>query len=262
MGAETGKSRVSIWWLSGAAFLVLGLVVFGCEAGPRVWGMVSVRERVRKNPLLNLVPVPLADLKRSPNLGEELNYLGVKFRTPWGSPSAIPSRDIPAVKTVGSYTRLQFKQGQAIAVMTNLGDSDKLTYLKKIGDAEGLRKMFGDDVPKTNYELARRIRFSRPEQASLLNGWNAFVRGNIMLTFKSGEVFKADTGLFSFEFNDVRGFQRGDPAKSPSIMLNIFTKNDHECLLIVVETAGTQGKVTQEDINAILGSMEEAEAGQ
>jgi hypothetical protein len=60
----------------------------------------------------------------------------------------------------------------------------------------------------------------------------------------------------------VHGFQKGEPAKDKMVTLDVYDDKDRKCEIRIGSRKDAPGVVTQEDINAILGSMEEAEAGQ
>src|SRR5882724_6755123 len=126
MSTGTGKPKVRIWWVVGCVCAVLVLVRVGVGVAYEVEEFTRGKKLIHKYPFLNMTPVPLADLKSSSTTGEELEYWGVKFRTPWGPLAPAPA----GVKIVGSYTRIQFKDGQFMMALRDFGPNGVLDVLE------------------------------------------------------------------------------------------------------------------------------------
>jgi hypothetical protein len=72
---------------------------------------------------------------------------------------------------------------------------------------------------------------------------------------KTPELSRAESGLFRFQFGGLRGFQKGDPAKTSVVDLDVFDENDRELKIFMGRTKGTEGIIRQEDVNTVLSSI-------
>jgi hypothetical protein len=70
------------------------------------------------------------------------------------------------------------------------------------------------------------------------------------------ETVGTQTGLYFFQSGRLQGFQKGDPRKTDLVIVEAFDDSDREYEFWVGRTSGTQAVVTQEDINAILSTLE------
>jgi hypothetical protein len=63
-----------------------------------------------------------------------------------------------------------------------------------------------------------------------------------------------DTGAFSFQFPDKRGFQIGDTSKTRRIFLEVFDSSGR-CVEILCGTDPQRVRVTQAELNRIVRSL-------
>jgi len=61
--------------------------------------------------------------------------------------------------------------------------------------------------------------------------------------------------FYSFDWGKNRGFQFGDPAKGHPVAVRVFDDSDHQFRFIFTVADGTNGKITQEDINTATQSL-------
>jgi hypothetical protein len=81
------------------------------------------------------------------------------------------------------------------------------------------------------------------------------VRGVTLLTIKAIALpASLETGVFSFELPDKRGFQIGDPRKSRRVDLEVLDLNGHY-VEIVCATAKESARLTQAELNRILKTL-------
>ena len=119
-----------------------------------------------------------------------------------------------------------------------------------------ISEVYGRDVVKSNYLFLHAILYLTPDQISLFSGRKALVRDGVFLQLKHAEVMGAQTGLYRFQLGRLQGFQKGDPQKADCVIIDAFDDSDREYEVWVGKTRGTQAVVTQEDINAILSTLE------
>jgi hypothetical protein len=85
------------------------------------------------------------------------------------------------------------------------------------------------------------------------------VSGETLLTIKA--IVSApglETGAFTFELPDKRGFQIGDPQKSRRVDLKVFDIEGHHVEIICASTKDGTG-LSQPQLNRILRSLHPAE---
>jgi hypothetical protein len=80
------------------------------------------------------------------------------------------------------------------------------------------------------------------------------------LNIKSSLNPQARTGLYSFTFGKLRGFQLGDPAKSHSVQVDAFDDQDRKLEFVFASKPGPVFTVTQADINRVLQTLRPAPA--
>ena len=229
---------------------LLALFVFASFHGPSIAYFYSSWKLSGEDTLLRTVPRPLAILGLSKLSSPQLSYYGVRFETPWGKVSRLQQEQ--------SLVRLQFDNGQFVLLFDPLKRLNRLKVSRDSALAKGrdIKEVYGRDVTKSNYAFLHAILYLTPDQISLFSGWKRLVRDGIFLQLKHMEVLGAETGLYSFQFGSLRGFQKGDPQKADVVLIDAFDDSDREYEVWVGKTKGTKAVVTQEDINAILSTLE------
>jgi hypothetical protein len=204
----------------------------------------------REDTFLRVVPRPLATSSVSKLSSTQLSYYGVKFETPW--------KQVSSVQQASSLVRVQFDDGQFVVLLDPAKRINRLKVSRDSALAKGrdISEVYGRDVMKSNYAFLHEILYLTPAQISLFSGWKRFVRDGVFLQLKHMEAAGAQTGLFCFQSGRLQGFQKGDPHKADVVIIDAFDESDREYEVWVGRTIGTQAVVTQEDINAILSTLE------
>jgi hypothetical protein len=199
---------------------------------------------------LRVVPRPLATSGVSKISSPQLSYYGVKFETPW--------KQVSRVQQESSLVRVQFDGGQFVVLFDPTKRVNRLKISTDAALAKGrdVSEVYGRDAVKSNYAFLHAILYLTPDQISLFSGWKRFVRDGAFLQFKHMEAVGAQTGLFCFKSGRLQGFQKGDPYRADIVILDAFDDSDREYEVWVGRTRGTQAAVNQEDINAILSTLE------
>ena len=204
----------------------------------------------REDALLRIIPRPLGTLGLSELSSPQFSYYGVNFETPWGKVSSVQQRS--------SLVRLQFDEGQFVLLFDPIRRLNRVKVSSDIALAKGrdISEVYGRDVMKSNYAFLHAVLYLTPEQISLFSGWKRLVRDGIFLQLKHMEVVGAETGFYCFQLGRLKGFQKGDPHKSDIVTIDAFDDKDREYEVWVGKTKGTRGVITQEDVNAILSTIE------
>jgi hypothetical protein len=193
--------------------------------------------------------MPLDTTETSPSAGNGLSYFGVSFETPWS--------EVGKVKLWASAVRVQFKEGQFVFLWNPKQAVDPARVSKDAAAARGrdIADVYGEDAVKSNYAFLRTVLYLTPAQVSLFSGFKTIVRDAVFLQLKHLEMKGAETGLYFFQLGTVKGFQKGDPAKVPVVLIEAFDAQDRDYQVWVGKTLGTRGQVTQQDINLILSTL-------
>ena len=203
-----------------------------------------------EDPLLRVKPGPLPTLVRSTAVDQALSYFHINFKTPW--------KKVVSVKQSSFFSRVQFEDGQFVLVFDPAKRPNRVQTSKAAALSMGrdITSLYGSDVMGSNYNFLTAVLYLTPAEVSIFSGWNKFVRGTIFIQLKHFEVFGAQTGLYYFATDKLRGFQKGDPQRSNLITVDAFDEGDHEYEVWFGQTTGTHGTISQEDINAILDSIQ------
>lgn len=132
---------------------------------------------------------------------------------------------------------------------------DRIKIMHENSRDEKVEKVFGSDAMRSNFALLNTVLNLTPKDISLWMPRIQLTRNCVLLMLKGGELAGTETGLFRFQNERIRGFQKCDPARSPSVVLDAFDYADREYLIFVGRTNGTNGLVRQEDINLILSTL-------
>lgn len=194
-------------------------------------------------------PAPLPDFSKAKDKAAWIKTSDWEFRVPWdGEPK---QRKLPTA------IEFQFDSGQVIAFYDPQAQADTLGQLKKLNplDYEKLSNVFQGDIPQTNYELYRDVYSVSPVRMSPFMPLSEAMRANVMLLWKISFGVDAQPGIHSFDWQNARGFEFGDPSEGGPVALRVFDNEDRQFRLLFVTRAGTQGRFTQNDINFVIQTL-------
>lgn len=237
-------------WLVCVGVLALG--IFAYVYGPAIELYYLTKRAVKDDASLMRVPVPVTTSKATQPAGKAFVFFGVEFRVPWGGEAQ--------VKQWQKLARIQFPEGQFVLLFDPSQRVDRIKALTESGQSHVSERVFGRDSMRSNYAMVSAILNVAPKDISLWRPREQLVRNCIFLMLKPTELTNAKTGLFQFQNQRIKGFQKGDPAKSEVVDLDAFDDRDREYQIIVGTTKGTHGLVSQEDINLILSTLEFVQA--
>lgn len=227
--------------------VALPLAVLAYFYGPALAIYYNVKQNVKEDPSFARVPEPLSTNKTAQAAGQKLELYGVEFQVPW---SGKVQR-----KELKRLVRVQFQDGQFVLMFDPSQRVDRIKVLHENGRGYQAERMFGSDVMRSNYALMNAVLRVTPKDISPWMPRVQLVRNSVFLMLKEAELANTQTGLFQFQNERLKGFQRGDPSKSPVVDLDAFDEEDREYDMFVGTTKGTSGLVSQEDINLILSTL-------
>ena len=163
---------------------------------------------------------------------------------------------------MGSLTTTQFRYdaGPVIVFFDPESQIDTVRAMKTANPTEYQKfaTVFADKPIDTNFELYQGVYGSSPAQLSPLNDVREALRLNALLLWKLSFGFdlRADGQFYSFDWGKVRGFQFGDPAKERPVALRVFDEERPPVSVILTVAAGSAGKITQDDIDTIVQTVQ------
>lgn len=236
-----------------AALLVI-LTVLLDLLGPPISIFFAARWEAKKIPAVKVTAQPLTDYSVSDAPGTPLSYFGYSFEVPWNA--SFKTRK--SQKGSGGIVELKFDSGQSLLLIVPANQNGLLTELvqDQSSHMENLRLIFGNLMNLSPYDQYSALLSTSPSTIRAFGPRPEAVRGVTLLTIKAIALpASLETGAFSFQLPDKRGFQIGDPRKSRSIELEVFDMNGHY-LEFICETTTRDGiRVTQPELNRILKTL-------
>src|ERR1700733_12112617 len=122
----------------------------------------------------------------------------------------------------------QFDSGQTLLLIAPANQSGLLNELAQDQSLhmENLRIIFGDLMKRSAYDQYSALLNTSPSTIQAFGPRPEAVRDIALLTIKAIALpASLETGAFSFQLPDKRGFQIGDPRKSKRIDLEVLDVN-------------------------------------
>jgi hypothetical protein len=227
--------------------VALPLAILAYFYGPAFVIYYKVKNTIKNYPLLARVPEPLPTKNISQPSGQKLAFFDVEFQVPWSGEGQ--------TKQWQKFARIQFSDGQFVMFFDPSTRVDRIKVLAENNSRRDSERVFGVEAMRSNYAFMNAILQVTPKDISPWMPRVQLVRNCVFLMLKEAELANTQTGLFQFRNQRMWGFQKGDPTKSPSVVLDAFDDSDREYEIFVGRTTGTNGHVSQEDINLILSTL-------
>jgi len=249
----TAWERVSLWRRIPCAFarvaaLMAVLIELLNLLGPPITLFAVARWEGRKLPLVKVTPSPLTDYSVAGTPATRLSYFGFQFEVPWDAPYS--------EKRGNGAVWLKFDSGQTLLFKVPVEQTGLLTQIveDKSMHMQNLRFILADLLALSPYDQYSAILNTTPSSVRAFGPRKDAVRSETLLTIKAlGFPGSLQTGAFSFEFPDKRGFQIGDPQKSNRISLKVFDIGGRHVEIFCSAAKGV--KFTQPELNTILKSL-------
>jgi hypothetical protein len=259
----TAWERAS-WWrrflcaFGRVAALLALLAVLLRLLGPPITVFFTVRWEARKIPAVKVTPHPLTDYSVSDAPGTTLSYFGYSFEVPWNA--NFKTQGSPKNSVESGIVQLKFESGQVLVLMAPANQSGLLSELGQDQSLhmESWRSVLGDLTNRSAYDQYAALLNTSPSTIRAFGPRAEAARGLTLLTIKAIALpGSLETGAFSFELPDKRGFQIGDPRRSRRIWLEVLDLQGHH-VEIICATAKDNIRFTQSELNRILKTLHAA----
>jgi hypothetical protein len=188
----------------------------------RPW--LFARQMSKEQPNLFALAKPI-DPRTSKLNGDQVDCFGLSLQFPWGT---------PAIRRKKSACMLSIESRGSIAILDPSLDLAPLNG---------------------GYERWNAAMNTTPEDIKWwrLRRWNA--RSFELLLQKSIALHDSNVP-YSVNFGEMRGFQQGDPSRSPyRVDLDLFDKNDRHYMIVIGSADENRPSISQAQINAMISSM-------
>ena len=205
-------------------------------------------------PAVKVTAQPLTDYSVSDAPGTVLSYFGYSFEVPWKA--SFKTRE--SQRGSGGLVQLKFDSGQSLLLLAPTNQNGVLSEFveDQSSHMENLRLVFGNLLNRSPYDQYSALLNTSPSTIRAFGPRPDAVRGITLLTMKAIALpASLQTGAFSFQLSDKRGFQIGDPRKSKNIDLEVFEVNGHYLEIFCGTTREGIG-FTQPELNRILKTLQ------
>lgn len=251
--SSKGSVLVRLLWL-----VVLGIPVatFLDLFGVQIGCSLDAKWMARKAPEINVVPQPLADTAISSDTGTTLSYFGYSFEVPW---TGIPKERVVTKQETGlRVVVLTFPSGQVIIFWAPVTEEGIVSEIAgEFKSQHGPDARHGGLLDSSPYAQYAALLNVAPSQIAPFGPRNAAQRTYWLLFFKAFALPPGlETGAYSLQTSALHGFQIGNPARSPRVLLRLFDIADHYSLEFscAVDRDGPV-KLTQPEINRIIQTV-------
>ncbi len=222
--------------------------------GPPIGIFFAARWEAKKIPAVKVTAQPLTDYSVSDAPGMLLSYFGYSFEVPWNA--SFKTRK--SQKGPGGMVQLKFDSGRSLLLIAPTNQNGLLSEFveDQSSHMENLRLVFGNLLNRSPYDQYSALLNTSPSTIRAFGPRPDAVRGVTLLTMKAIALpASLQTGAFSFQLSDKRGFQIGDPRKSKNIDLEVFDVNGHYLEIFCGTTRDGIG-FTQPELNRILKTLQ------
>jgi hypothetical protein len=236
----------------GLGVLFVAIVVYLMFFGVQTYFVWQAHRDARKEPMYWAKPIELSDLSVSKASPKKISYFGYEFEVPWGDIDAEKTRVAAngvAVVAFRSGTFITFWTSPPFGLISTMADDGKV-------DRKTLGQMFGSDAVQSDYGFQRAALEMTPDQFSIFSSRKQVLQQWLLFSLKEGWLQGgSESGLFSVSTEEFKGFQYGNPRKSPEhLSVELFGKDVHLDILFGKKLNGTS-TISQADINLVVQSI-------
>jgi hypothetical protein len=233
---------------------VLLIAGFSVKYGLQTLTWYEANRWASVNPWLREVPKPLPASATAPARtakAAQVKTLEYQFNAPWAISKVTPS---------ALYLEVRFVPGQVIDYFDPDVQLDTLGSLRKAksGEYDKFISVFADNPIASNYALYSAVYGASPAQLSPWVPMRDAIRLNALLRWKLEFGFDFEPGegasISLLEVGRNRAFQFGDPVKGP-VAERVFDEHDRQFRFLFTAVAGSNAKMTQDDVNMVVQSL-------
>jgi hypothetical protein len=226
--------------------LVLGVVaglcvVYGWFFGVQTLMVWRTHSLARSSPFVNQTPGPLPDTSVSVAKGTAFSYFGYDFEVPWDD------LDSAKTKVFSNRVALVFRSEKLLIFSKAPPRHFVDSMFQETATKEFWRKAYGDAAVESDYAMWRLILEATPDKVTIFSPRREVI-GNSTLVMMKAIALPENSGMFALYTEHFRGFQWGDPGKSPRhVVADLFAD---DCGLEFVFSG-----ISQAEINRVLQSV-------
>jgi hypothetical protein len=248
MTADPEKKSASFAIILTLVAILVG--IFAMTYGLQSLAWTQWKWRASSDPWLLDVPAPLPPVPSAPMKGTKVRAFDFEFTAPWqGEPKVAPT-------TVG--VQLHFNSGQVVFFYDPETLVDAVRKQKSASPLEYQRfvNLFGAHALDSNYSLYESVYTASAAQLSPFMSARDVMRMNVLLNWKLSFGYDARTGIHSFQWGKIRGYQFGDPVNSPAVAIRAFDDRDRQFRLILGVTGGSGAHLTEDEIASAVSTLQ------
>jgi hypothetical protein len=220
----------------------------------------------RALPVARILPTELQDHSISQAKGISVSYVGYEFEIPWDDLDESETQLYPKDKPTATRAVLAFRSGLRLMVSASLPREmvDGFTRgdlgFGKMGP-RAIDGLFGPGSSASDFALANNVYEFTPDK---MHYWSLsdriHYRETILLTIKSiMPSTSAESGIFRVQNRDYKGFQQGNPAKSPrGVVVSLYSDEGGVEFIFSGHDYHNSVRLTQPEINRIIQSLHRA----
>jgi hypothetical protein len=246
MSDETEKSSATSAIV--LAILVIGVAIYAAAYGLQTLAWYEAHHWAKENAFIEDVPHPLSAASAVAAKGTLLKAFNYQFTAPWtGKYTTTPSLTTAVFRFDSGQVIVFYDPETLLDTLRQMKSSSPLQYQK-------LSAVFSDHPLESNFGLYDAVYGAAPSELSPIMSSRDAIRMNELLIWKLQFGIDLQGGLSSFKWGTNQGFQFGDPAKGPAA-LRVFNERDQQFRFIFTVAAGSNAKITQDDIVGIIASF-------
>lgn len=236
----------------GSIFL---LIVLAYGWGGQIVMSWKLRQEAKAIPVLALTPQKLPEVRPNTAVGTKLSDAGFSFEVPWD--------DLDAQKTkfVNQMAVYPFRSGRVLMFFgPSLTHEDLMSTVQKTSVGTPLSAVFGPEATKSNYNFRKTMLELTPSRMTPWMDQSDAIRTSMLLMIKAISSVGGETGIFSIEANNWKGFQFDDPARRPKqITLELYDDQDRHIEVIFRAPRDAAGAISQADVNRVFWTLTPAD---
>lgn len=242
---EKSNARNTIILTAVAIAVAIYCVLFGLQT--LIW--LEARHWAGANAWIKDAPQPVASSSVADG-STQLEAYNFEFKVPWSAK--------PKTTQEPGQMEFRFDSGQAIIFHDPDAQADMARSLNSENPSEYQRfeSAFGGQAFDTNFSIYQTVYGASPAAISPFGSLTDAMRLNQLLLWKIAFGADASPGLHSLQFGSNRGWEFGDPSSGRPVALRIFDGRDHQFRIVFVNAAGSNSKITQDDINLVAQSLQ------
>ncbi|HXW55025.1 MAG TPA: hypothetical protein VEJ67_04690 [Candidatus Cybelea sp.] len=220
-------------------------IFFGLQT--LVW--LETHRWAHADPWLRDMPQAVTDAPAQPG-ATELKAFDFEFKVPWsGKQKAVSAPDRVEFRFDSGPVVILFDPEAQVDLLRTITSEEPTQYNQ-------FHNIFLNQSFASNYDLYSAVYSARPAAVSPWVPLRDAVRINQLLLWKLAFGLPAAPGIHAITFGANRGFEFGDPSSGRPVALQIFNGRDAQFRFLFLVAAGSGAKISQEEINSVVASLE------